>query len=225
MNNNEIRIMLLDDHPAIRQGLALSINLEDDMVVSAECSNVEDAVKMLSRKRINLVLVDISLEGGADGFDFIKAVKERYSSIKTLVLSMYDEAVYAEKAIIAGASGYMTKKEPVDRIITGIREVMNGNLYLPGDISGKLIMKLIKSGGDDSALSQDGLTPRELEILYLIGCGYTPLEIARKFNLSINTIETHRKHLKEKLGLTSCRELLKYAIEKSDNRSNPSPAV
>ncbi|HPS58752.1 MAG TPA: response regulator transcription factor [Spirochaetota bacterium] len=225
MNKSEIRIMLLDDHPAIRHGLALSINLEDDMVVSAECSNVEDAVRMLSRKRINLVLVDISLEGDTDGFDFIKAVKERYSSIKTLVLSMYDEAVYAEKAIVAGASGYMTKKEPIDRIITGIREVMNGNLYLPGDISGKLIMKLIKAGGDDSALSRDGLTPRELEILHLIGSGYTPLEIARKFNVSINTIETHRKHLKEKLGLTTCRELLKYAIEKSDIRSKPSPAV
>lgn len=225
MNKNEIRIMLLDDHPAIRHGLALSINLEDDMVVSAECSNVEDAVKMLSRKRINLVLVDISLEGDTDGFDFIKAVKERYSPIKTLVLSMYDEAVYAEKAIVAGASGYMTKKEPVEKIITGIREVMNGNLYLPGDISGKLIMKLIKAGGEDQAVSRDGLTPRELEILHLIGAGYTPAEIARKFNLSINTIETHRKHLKEKLGLSTCRELLKYAIEKSDSRSNPSAAV
>ena len=215
MNIKKIRIMLLDDHPAIRHGIAMSINLENDMLVTAECSNVQDALMVISREQTDLVLVDISLEGEADGFDFIRAAGERYGQVKTLVLSMYDEALYAEKAIIAGAAGYMTKKEPVENIINGIREVMKGNLYLPGEISEKLIMKLIKRGNNDTAYQQTGLTPREREILHFIGSGYSPLEIARKLNLSVNTVETHRKHLKEKLGLTTCRELFKYAIKQS----------
>lgn len=213
MNIEKIRVMLLDDHPAIRHGIAMAIDLEDDMMVAAECSNVEDAVKIISNSSIDVVLVDISLEGGADGFDFIRAARERFTSVRTLVLSMYEETLYAERAILTGAAGYITKKEPVQAIINGIREVMNGSLYIPGDISGKLIMKLMKIGIDEDKDLHSGLTPREREILHLIGAGNTPAEIARELKLSVNTVETHRKHLKEKLGLRSSRELFKYAIK------------
>jgi len=215
MSEEKIRVMLLDDHPAIRHGIAMAIDLEDDMMVAAECSNVEDAVKIISNHSIDVVLVDISLEGGADGFDFIKAARERFSSVRTLVLSMYDEALYAERAILTGAAGYITKKEPVQTIINGIREVINGHLFIPGDISGKLIMKLMKMGVDEDKDLHSGLTPREREILRLIGAGNTPAEIARELKLSVNTVETHRKHLKEKLGLSTCRDLFKYAIKSS----------
>jgi len=215
MNKEKIRVMLLDDHPAIRHGVAMAIDLEDDMMVAAECSNVEDAVKIISNGSIDVVLVDISLEGGADGFDFIKAAKERFSSVRTLVLSMYDETLYAERAILSGAMGYITKKEPVQSIITGIRVVISGHLFIPGDISGKLIMKLMKMGVDEDKELNSGLTPREREILCLIGAGNSPAEIARELKLSVNTVETHRKHLKEKLGLKSSRDLFKYAIKSS----------
>lgn len=215
MNEEKIKIMLLDDHPAIRHGVAMAIDLEDDMMVSAQSPNVESAIKILAGEHIDVVLVDISLEGGADGFDFIKAVRERFSSVKTLVLSMYDETLYAEKAILTGAMGYITKKEPVQEIINGIREVMKGNIFVPGDISGKLIMKLMKMGVDEDGEPQSGLTPREREVLRLIGTGNTPAEIARELKLSVNTVETHRKHLKEKLGLNSSRDLFKYAIKNS----------
>lgn len=217
MNKEKIRVMLLDDHPAIRHGISMAIDLEDDMMVAAECSNVADAVKIILNGSIDVVLVDISLEGGADGFDFIKAAKERFSSVKSLVLSMYDETLYAERAILTGAMGYITKKEPVQEIINGIREVMKGNLFIPGDISGKLIMKLMKMGVDENTDSHKGLTPREREILRLIGAGNSPAEIARELKLSVNTVETHRRHLKEKLGLNTSRDLFKYAIKASES--------
>ncbi len=217
MNETKIRVMLLDEHPAIRYGLSMAINLEDDMFVSSESSNVESAIKILAQDGADVVLVDISLEGDADGFDFIKAIHERYNSVKTLVLSMYDEIHYAEKAILSGAMGYITKKEPIEQIITGIREVMKGNLYILGDLSGKLIMKLMRMGQDGKPDYHKGLTPRECEVLHFIGAGYKPIEIARELKLSVNTVETHRKHLKEKLGLSSSRELFKYAIKISDS--------
>ena len=217
MSKKKIRVMLLDDHPAIRHGIAMAINLEDDLIVSAESSNVEEAMRILAKGKIDVVLVDISLEGSADGFDFIKAAAARYVSVKTLALSMYDEAVYAEKAIMAGAMGYLSKKEPVDEIINAIREVIKGNLYLTGDLSEKLILKLMKRGNEDGTDSHGSLSPRERDILGFIGAGYTPREIAHELKLSINTVETHRKNLKEKLGFNSSSELVKYAIKFTDN--------
>jgi len=217
MNGTKISVMLLDDHPAIRYGIAMAIDLEDDMMVSAQSSDAESAIKTIARGGVDIVLVDISLEGGVDGFDFIKAVHERYNAVKTLVLSMHDEAFYAERAVLAGAMGYITKKEPIQEIINGIREVMKGNLYIPGDLSGKLIMKLMRKGQGEEADLHIGLTPREREVLQYIRVGYTPIEIARELKLSVNTVETHRKNLKDKLGLASCRELFKYAIKTSDS--------
>lgn len=204
--------MLLDDHPAIRYGIAMAIDLEDDLMVSAESSNVEWALQILSREEIDVVMVDISLEGGADGFDFIKAASDRFSSVKTLALSMYDEAVYAEKAIMAGAMGYLSKKEPISEIIHAIREVIKGKLYLPSDLSEKLILKLMKRGNENEVSLHKGLSPREKEILGFIGAGFTPREIARELKLSINTVESHRRNIKGKLGLDSSSELLKYSI-------------
>ncbi len=215
MSGSKIRVMLLDDHPAIRHGLAMAIDLEDDMIVTAQSPDVNGAMNILAKEETDVVLVDISLEGTADGFDFIKGAHERYPGVKTVVLSMYDEAFYAEKAIQSGATGYITKREPVQVIITGIRDVMKGNLYLPGDISGKLIKKLMKMDMPEKD-HYSGLTPRECDVLRLIGAGYTPQEIARELNLSVNTVETHRRHLKEKLGLESSRELFKHAIKVSE---------
>ena len=217
MNETKIRVMLLDDHPAIRYGIAMAIDLEDDMMVSAQSSDVENAINIITREVVDIVLVDISLEGGVDGLDFIKAIHGRYNAVKTLVLSMHDEAFYAEKAILAGAMGYITKKGPVQEIITGIREVMKGNLYIPGDLSGKLIMNLMRKHQGEEIGSHIGLTPRENEVLQYIRIGYSPIEIARELKLSVNTVETHRKNLKDKLGLSSCRQLFKYAIKSSDS--------
>ena len=126
---------------------------------------------------------------------------------------MHNEAGYAEKAIQAGAMGYLTKKEPIENVISAIREVMKGNLYVSSEMSEKLIIKLMKKdreAGDDNPLKS--LTHRETEVLRLFGSGYTPQEIAEELQLSINTVEAHRKHLREKLGLSSSKELVKYAI-------------
>ncbi len=213
MNESRIKLMLLDDHPAIRYGLSMAISVENDIVVSSQASNAESALAILAKEKIDVVLVDISLEGGADGFDFIKAVKEHYRDVKTLILSMYDEVFYAEKAILAGAKGYLNKKEPVEEIINAVREVMKGNLYLPADLSKKLILNLMKKGNEDGITPYKGLTPREREVLRFIGSGFSPKEIAIKLNLSVNTVETHRRNIREKLGFVSSRELVKYAIK------------
>ena len=214
--SKKIRLMLLDDHPAIRHGLSMAINLEDDMVVAAQASNAESALAILAKGEIDVVLVDISLEGGADGFDFIKAASERYREVKTLSLSMYDEALYAEKAILAGAMGYLSKKEPVEEIINAVREVIKGNLYLPGDLSEKLILKLMKKGNEDDINPHKGLTPREREVLGFIGSGFSPREIAVELQLSVTTVQTHRENIKEKLGISTSREHVRYAIKMLD---------
>ena len=217
MSGTLIRVMLLDDHSVIRQGLAMAINLQNDMMVCAQCSCAASAIEEISKNMVDVILVDISLEGGADGFDFIKAIHSRYKSVRTLVLSMHDEVHYAEKAVLTGSMGYITKKESIETIISGIRDVMKGNIFVSGDMSGKLIKKLVRSEHlKDEDDCQGLLTPREMEIFNLIGAGNTPKDIARELYLSVHTVETHRRNIKEKLGLASSRELVKYAIKKKD---------
>ena len=216
MNKDKIRVMLLDDHPAIRQGIAMSIDIEEDMYVAYQCSGAHEALKFLSSDSADIILVDISLEGSADGFDFIKAVRDRFPSAKCLVLSMFDEAVYAEKALHYGAMGYITKKEPVEVVIRAIRQVVDGGLYLPKNISDKLIMKFMKQGDVHEGSEDERLTPKEKEILHYIGRGYSPGEIAKELKLSVNTVESHRRKMKLKLGFESSKELTKYAIKYKD---------
>lgn len=211
--NAKIRVMIIDDHPLVRQGITKILEKEQDMEVVAETGNAHDAINLIARHEPDFIIADISLEGEVNGIDLVKAVRERFGNIRVLVLSMFDEAIYAERAIRAGARGYMTKKEAPNNVASAIRGIMRGDLYLTGGISGRIIDKLLHSTSDSNQTPVDLLTDREFEIFQLLGNGFGTGEIARRLNLSVNTIESHRKKIKDKLGIKKGPELVKSAVQ------------
>lgn len=213
MADKNIKIMIVDDHPLVRQGMKKVIEREQDLTVISEAGSAEEAIRNISHEEPDLAIVDISLESEASGIDLIKALRDRYARIKTLVLSMHDENVYAERALRAGARGYVAKKEAPGVIIEAIRVVMNGELYLSSRISMKIIDRLFqgKEGGGESMT--EVLSDRELEIFRMIGTGMSTGDIAKKLNISVNTIESHRKKIKDKLGIQKGSELVKAAVQ------------
>ena len=207
------KVFIVDDHSIVRQGLKQIIDLEDDMVIVGEAENINSAIQSISSLVPDLVIIDISLDGDASGIDLVKAIKDRFANIKTLVLSMHDESLYAERAIRAGARGYIMKKKAYSDIINAIRTVLDGNLYLSSDVSVRIIDKLVHGASDSSGLPTDQLSDRELEIFQLIGNGFSTSEIAEKLNISINTVQSHKRHLKEKMAFKNSTELMKHAVQ------------
>jgi DNA-binding NarL/FixJ family response regulator len=208
-----IQIMIVDDHPIVRQGLRMIIEREEDFSICAEASNANEAIRIIGDCDPDVVIVDISLDGSTNGIELVRAIKDRYPGVLSLVLSMYDESLYAERAIRAGASGYVMKKEADNNIIEAIRLILKGDLYLSDDISKSIVKKLLHISSDQELSPESVLTDRELEIFMMIGNGIGTKEIARRLNLSLNTIETHRRHIKEKMQFKDLNELVKYAVQ------------
>jgi len=207
----KVQVFLVDDHPVVRQGIAMLIDQEADMCVCGEADNAETAVRMINEQKPDLAIVDLSLKDSS-GLELIKDLQVRDPQVKVLVLSMHDEAFYAERVLRAGARGYMTKDEGTEKVVEGIRMLLNGEVYVSDRVASKMIGKLI--GGRGASWSKiDGLTDRELEVFELIGTGLGTREIAGKLHVSIKTIESHREHMKEKLGIANATELLKYAVQ------------
>jgi DNA-binding NarL/FixJ family response regulator len=213
MAEKQIKIIIVDDHPLVRQGMKKVIEKEQDLTVINEAGSAEEAIRLISQEEPELAIVDISLESEASGIDLIKALRDRYARIKTLVLSMHDENVYAERALRAGARGYVAKKEAPAVIIEAIRTVMKGELYLSGRISMKIIDRLFQGKDTGAESLPEILSDRELEIFRMIGNGMGTGEIAKKLNISVNTIESHRKKIKDKLGIQKGSELVKAAVQ------------
>lgn len=208
-----IKILIVDDHPIVRQGLIQIIEREDDLRICCEAESPNEAIAQLSKHEHNLAIIDISLADNTNGLDLVKAIKERYPNLKTLVLSMFDESLYAERAIRAGSRGYIMKKEASKNIVSAIRTIANGELYLSEKISSVIIDKLIHGSSDTISTPVDVLGDREFEVFQLVGNGFGSREIARKMNISINTVESHRRHIKEKLKVSSGGELVKQAVQ------------
>lgn len=208
-----IKIVIIDDHPIVRQGMKKIIEIEEDLKVIGEARGAHDAIPLFDGLKPDIAIVDISLEGEVNGIDLVKAVRERYSKVYTLVLSMYSETIYAERAIRAGARGYVTKKEAPSNIVDALRTVQKGELYLNNLISGRIIDKLIHGSSVVIDTPIDALSDRELEVYQLIGNGFGTGEIAKKLNLSVNTIESHRKKIKDKLRIKSGTALVKNAVQ------------
>jgi DNA-binding NarL/FixJ family response regulator len=207
------KIIIVDDHPLVRQGMKKVIEKEQGLSVISEAGSAEEAIRCISQEEPDLAIVDISLESEASGIDLIKAMKERYGKVRVLVLSMHDENIYAERALRAGARGYVAKKEAPAVIIQAIRTVMNGELYLSGRISMKIIDRLFQGRESGTGSLPEILSDRELEIFRMIGGGMSTGDIAKKLNISVNTIESHRKKIKDKLGLQKGPELVKAAVQ------------
>ncbi|MEZ4702167.1 MAG: response regulator transcription factor [Rhodothermales bacterium] len=204
------RILVVDDHPIVRQGLAQFINQERDMTVCAEASDGFEAMTAIEQASPDLVIVDIQMEG-INGMDLVRNVKAQYPDLPVLMLSMHDESLYAERALRAGARGYVMKQEDPRNVIHAIRRVLRGEVYVSDQAASK-ILKLL-SGGADHASPVDRLSNRELEVLRMIGEGYRTRHIAEKLTLSTKTVESYKARLKQKILLKDAAELARYAAE------------
>jgi len=207
-----ITVLILEDHPLMRKGIREIIEHEKDMTVCAEADSANRAVGLIARLDPDIAIVDISLAGETGGIDLIKAMTGRGMRTKAIVLTMHGESLYVEQALHAGARGYIAKSEAPQIIIGAIRDVMKGGLFVSSSVSGIVIDRLVNDAVEPCK-SVEGLTGRELEILELIGKGYKPVDISKSLNLSINTVETHRKNIRGKLGLSSSGDLMRHAIE------------
>ncbi len=210
---NKKKVLVVDDHPIVREGLADLINKEKDIVVCGCAKDIPETIEAIKKLDPDVVTIDISLEG-ASGLELIKDIKTRFPGLPVLALSMHPESFYAERAVRAGAKGYITKQEATKNVITAIRKVLGGGLYLSETMKEKLLHSLVSDRESDASVSPiDRLTDRELEVFSLLGQGRGTRQIAEQLCLSIKTIETYRSRIKEKLNLSSGSELLQYAFQ------------
>ncbi|HVU25824.1 MAG TPA: response regulator transcription factor [Opitutus sp.] len=222
----KLGVYLVEDHPVTRMGLAVMLNREPDFKVCGESDNAAAALTGINGLKPAAVITDINLKT-SNGLELIKNVLAMSPGLPILVISMYDEALYAERAIRAGASGYMMKAEAATKIVEGVRMVMRGEVYLSETIKRKLIGCMRHHRHQDSIrLPMDTLSDREMEVFELIGDGYTTREIAQRLNLSTKTIDSYREHLKIKLELANGAELMRRAIwwRRLENSPSVNPA-
>ncbi len=208
--DNKTRIVLVDDHPMVRERLAEVINREADMMVCGEAEDRGGALEVIARETPGLAIVDLTLKR-SNGLDLIKDLQVMHPELRVLVLSMQDETLYAERAIRAGAHGYITKQEATRSILNAIREVLAGKVFLSPDLSAEILSRMLgKSKG--AVRSLEVLSDRELQVFDLVGQGYTTRQIAEQLSLDVKTVETYRSRIKEKLEIRDASELLKKAI-------------
>ena len=204
--------MLVDDHPIVRHGMAMLINEEDDLAVCCESSSAAETLGQIDRYQPEVAIVDVSLQG-ASGIDLTKTIKEQYPDLPVLILSMHDEGLYAERALRAGARGFVMKQEAADTVLEAIRTVLKGDVYLSNRLSSKILRALVDGpSAEPDRFGVDRLSDRELEVFELIGRGYAIRRIADALHLSVKTIETHRAHIKQKLKLGNATELVHRAF-------------
>lgn len=204
-------VLIVDDHPIVRQGLRGFIDQEADLEVCGEADDARAAMEAIKQLEPDLAIVDISLKE-TSGLELIKDIKARYPEVLVLALSMHDESLYAERVLRAGGRGYITKHQATDHIILAIRTVLAGEVYVSDRMKQRIMGKLVGDRHDVGAKAIDRLSDRELEVFELIGRGQSTRQIAEKLFLSVKTIETYRQHIKTKLGLADAAELLQYAI-------------
>ena len=206
------RILVVDDHPIVRQGLALMVNREADLVVCGEAEDATGAMLVMASARPDVLIVDISLNG-PDGLDLLKNIRTTHPTLPVLILSMHDELIYAERALRAGANGYIMKQEATEKVLVAIRRILNGEIYVSDRVANKLLQHYITGTGTLRNSTISDLSDRELEVFRLIGEGHGTRQIAEELHLSIKTVESYQAHIKEKLSLRSSRELMQHAIQ------------
>jgi DNA-binding NarL/FixJ family response regulator len=211
MKKNKQKIFIVDDHPIVRLGLHQIICLENNLECSGEASSANEAITKISNENPDLVIVDISLDGDMSGFDLIQAIHDRFDGIKTLVLSMFEESFYVDKALRAGARGYIAKKYAYNTIIEAIYKVLAGEIFLSSTTSQTLLQNMYKAPSADATSAAEQLSKREHEIFLMIGNGFDTDFIAVKLGLSANTVQTYKRHIKEKLGLKNHNDLIRKA--------------
>jgi DNA-binding NarL/FixJ family response regulator len=206
------RIFLVDDHPIVREGLAELLNREKDLAVCGQAASGREAMDMIDGLDPDVAVVDLSLED-VSGLALIRNLKSKRRCMAVLVLSMHEESLYAERALRAGAQGYIMKREAPRKVVGAIRRVLDGGIYLSPELADRLMHKFVGSQGPVHEPEVAKLSDRELEVYTLIGQGLKTSQIASRLNLSVKTIETYREHIKDKLGLKDATELVQNAIK------------
>ena len=206
------RILIVDDHVIVRQGIAQLVNRELDLDVCAEAGDADSAIAVLRDTQVDLAIVDISLPG-TSGIELVKLMREAQPQLPVLVMSMHDEALYSDRAFRAGAKGYVMKQEATEKLLAAIRKILNGGVYVSDRMQTVMVQRFLNSGVDETVSFIDNLTDREFEILRMIGQGLTVAEIADKLGRSAKTVEAHRANLREKLGLKRAAELARFATQ------------
>ena len=204
------QIMIVDDHPLVREGLAARIFAQPDLKVCAEAAGVDEALALLRFSTPDLMIVDLALRNG-HGLDLIKQIRQTGSRTRILVVSAYEESLYAERAMRAGADGYINKQEAQEEIIDAIRTVLRGERFLSHEMTQRLVGRAV--GGKRRPEGIEGLSDREMEIFELIGRGKSTRAIAEQLHLSIHTIESHRENIRAKLNLRNGSELVQHAVQ------------
>lgn len=206
-----IKILIVDDHPVVREGLSMLIAMQPDLEVCGEAEDVPSALALLSSARPDLAIIDISLKQG-NGIDLISSIKERNPATRVLVWSMYKENLYAERALRSGAQGYLHKGQATGQLLDAIRAVLAGRVYVSEELANDLLYRVVR-GQPMERSPIDLLSNRELEAFELIGQGQTTERIAAQMNVSPKTVETYRARIKEKLGLSNVTELVQRAAQ------------
>jgi len=210
------QVLLVEDHPIVRHGLRVLIDDEVDLAVCGEAASVREAMPLVRELQPDVAVIDIAL-GDGNGLDLIRSIHDASPQISLLALSMHDEAVYGERALRAGAKGYIMKKEAMEKLLIAIRRVLGGELYVSEQMASRLVNKLVSPEGAKGEPTVEALSEREFQVFRLIADGIGPSEIAQRLSVSVKTIETHREHIKEKLGLKTGTELTRFALQWSMN--------
>lgn len=205
------RVLIVDDHPVVRRGLAMLINMESDIEVCGEAEDVIGGLNAIAQTRPDIVLADISLKD-SDGIQLIRQIRSHHPRVAVLAISMHDESVYAERALRAGARGYITKQAAEEKIIQAIRRILQGEVYLSDSAMERLARRFVGEKESHPPLPADTLSDREFEVFRLLGCGLAVSQIADKLHRSVKTVETHQARIKTKLGLAGARDLAEYAV-------------
>jgi DNA-binding NarL/FixJ family response regulator len=206
------RIMIVDDHPLVRQGIRTLLSGQSDFTVSGEAASAHEALELMRNDPPDAAIVDLTLKDSS-GLDLIKDIQIRHPRVLVLVVSMRDEGFYAERVLRAGARGYVIKEEGPEEILRGLRRILEGQVHVSDRVASKVMQKIVAGAGNAQANLLDSLTDRELQVFELIGNGLPTREIARELHISTKTVDSHREHIKEKLHLSSASELLRHAIQ------------
>jgi len=209
------RVFIVDDHPLVREGLTNLINGQDDLIVCGEAKDSARAINGVVKARPDVALIDISLENES-GFELIKQLRSQFPQVALIILSMHDEGLYAERALRAGARGYVMKHETSKSVLASIRQVLGGGVYVSEKIVKRMALRIASSREALARSPIERLSDRELEIFRLLGQGRTPSQIAGDLNLSLKTVQAYCARAKEKFGVTSLSELLRAAIRWDD---------
>jgi DNA-binding NarL/FixJ family response regulator len=219
MEEVKTKILIVEDHPIFRMGMIDLINQESDMAVCGYADDVPGGRKAIERLKPDMVIVDLSLKNSS-GFDLVKEISSHHRDLPVLVLSMHDESLHAERCLVAGAKGYIMKQETSKSVVKAIRQIMAGHIYISRDITENILSRFQSQPDSFHKSPIHALTDRELEVLQLIGKGFTSGRIAHQLNVSVKTVGTYRERIKEKLCLKHGGELVRYAVLMTENEKD-----